>query len=224
MAIPDFQSCMLPLLELAADGKEHTLAEARGSLTQRFELNEEERRELLPSGRQRRFDNRVAWAKVYLEQAGLLSSSRRAHFLITDQGRSLLTESPTRIDIHVLERFAEFREFRNASRTAERSTGTVIPDETPVATATPEEMLETAYQSIRVELVSELLSRVKTASPRFFESLVVELLLKMGYGGNRAEAGRAIGGVGDEGLDGLSTRIASGSIRFTFRQSGGTEL
>jgi restriction system protein len=203
MAIPDFQSCMLPVLELAADGNAHTLAEAREVLAKRFELNDEQRNELLPSGRQRRFDNRVAWAKAYLEQAGLLSSPRRAHFLITEQGRSLLSEKPSRIDIPLLERYAEFREFRNSSRKPESSTSAAVTDEARTTWATPEELLETAYQSIRLELVSNLLSRVKVASPTFFESLVVELLLKMGYGGNRAEAGKAIGGAGDEGIDGI---------------------
>jgi restriction system protein len=103
MGIPEFQTFMLPVLELAGDGKEHSLAEAREKLAQRFKLTEEERNELLPSGRQRRFDNRVTWAKVYLEHAGLLSSLRRGHFAITDRGRALLLENPSRIDIHFLE-------------------------------------------------------------------------------------------------------------------------
>ena len=203
MPIPDFQSCMLPVLELAGDGKVHALSEAREYLARRFNLTEQELNELLPSGRQRRFNNRVAWAKVYLEQAGLLSTPRRGQFVITDLGRSLLLEKPSRIDIPLLERYPEFQEFRNASRRGESSGTPATVPESPTASVTPEELLETAYQSIRAELASELLSRVKAATPAFFEILVVELLLKMGYGGNRAEAGRAIGGIGDEGIDGI---------------------
>lgn len=169
-----------------------------------FGLNEADRAELLPSGRQRRFDNRVAWARSYLEQALLIASPRRAHFIVTDRGRAVLAENPSRIDITLLERFEEFREFRNAARRPEPAGsdagGAVAAAH---ATETPEELLEQAYQSIRAELVSDLLGLVKAAAPAFFEQLVVELLLKMGYGGNRAEAGSAIGRAGDEGVDGI---------------------
>lgn len=202
MPIPDFQSFTLPLLKLAEDGHEHSLAEARDVIAQQLGLTPEERDEMLPSGRQRRFNNRVAWAKVYLEQAGLLMSQRRAHFQITDHGRQLLSEKPRRIDIAALERYAAFREFRNASRRIE---GVTQHDSAPsdIQTATPEELLDQAYQSIRAEITSEILLRVKACSPQFFETLVVELLLKMGYGRSRTEAGRAIGRSGDEGIDGI---------------------
>ena len=202
MAIPDFQTFLLPLLKLAEDGNERSLAIAREHLATQFTLSSEERTELLPSGRQRRFDNRVAWAKVYLEQAGLLSSPRRGHFKITPDGLGLLAEQPRRIDIALLERFDKFREFRSA---AKRNATDGLPS-TPVTehpAATPEEQLEQAYLSIKSELASEVLLRVKASSPSFFEHLVVELLLKMGYGRNRAEAGRAIGGAGDDGIDGI---------------------
>lgn len=199
MPIPDFQSFMLPVLELASDGKEHSLEEARTLLVDRFNLTKAEREELLPSGRQRRFDNRVAWAKVYLQRAGLLNGPRRAHFEITERGRQVLAEQPPRIDIALLDRFEDFREFRAASR---RGDGAEGPAAEPTD-KTPEELLEQAYQRIRAELTSELLARVKAGSPRFFENLVVELLLKMGYGRNRAEAGRAVGQAGDEGVDGI---------------------
>ena len=203
MPIPDFQSLMLPVLQLASDGKEHSLEEARGLLAERFGLTEPEREELLPSGRQRRFDNRVAWSKVYLQRAGLLHGSRRAHFEITDRGRQVLAEQPERIDIALLDRFEDFRDFRSVNRRSEdEATETVVPAAEPTD-ETPEELLEQAYQRIRAELTSELLGRVKAGSPRFFENLVVELLLKMGYGRNRAEAGRAIGQSGDEGIDGI---------------------
>lgn len=202
MPIPDFQTMMLPLLQFARDGKVHSLSEAREALAVQLGITPEEREETLPSGRQRRFDNRVAWAKVYLEQGGLLISPRRAHFQITDEGRSALAQPPARIDIQFLERYEKFREFRNASRKAEGSSGTALAP-LEQQTVTPEELLDQAYQSIRAESILDLLARVKQSSPKFFESLVVELLLKMGYGRSRAEAGRAIGGTGDEGIDGL---------------------
>lgn len=200
MPIPDFQSCLLPLLELAADDNEHSLREAREALAARFSLTPDEREELLPSGRQRRFDNRVAWAKVYLEQAGLLSSARRAHFSITDRGRSLLAERPERIDIALLEKYAEFRNFRSTSRRQQAETASVEPVAIGV---TPEEALDQAYQSIEAEVLSELLTRIQAASPRFFEKVVLDVLHKMGYGSGRSNSVRATGGAGDEGIDGV---------------------
>lgn len=191
---------MLPVLTVASDGNEHSLEETRNTLAQEFALTPEERNELLPSGRQRRFDNRVAWAKSFLDKARLLETPRRAHFRITDRGILLLAEAPKRIDIPLLERYEEFREFRAVQPKP------AVPQERHQAenqAATPEESLEQAYQSLRASLATEVLGRVKGASSQFFENLVVELLLKMGYGGDRAEAGRAIGGVGDEGIDGI---------------------
>jgi len=198
MPIPDFQSVMRPLLEFASDAKEHSLSEAREGLARVFRLSEDEQKTLLPSGRQATFTNRVAWAKVYLAQAGALETTRRGHFQITDRGRDLLKITPSRITIKELERFPEFVEFRTPKDR---------PDETSHATEedgqTPEELLETAYVKLRNNIGSELLIRVKGASAQFFERLVVELLLKMGYGGSRKEAGEAIGKAGDEGVDGI---------------------
>jgi restriction system protein len=201
MPVPEFQAIMLPMLQLASDGSVHTLAESREKLAEHFALSEADRGEILPSGRQRRFDNRVAWAKVYLERGGLISSPRRAHFAITDRGREVLGRGVSRVDIAFLEQFEEFASFRNAGGRAE---GPPSPAP-PVTSETPEEVLERAYQTIRTELASELLAKVKAGTPEFFERLVVELLLNMGYGRNRAEAGRAIGGSGDEGIDGIIT-------------------
>jgi restriction system protein len=204
MAIPDFQSCMLPLLELTRDGREHSLAEAREVLAAHFRLSAEECTELLPSGRQRRLDNRVAWAKSYLDHAGLVQSPRRGRFHITDRGRAVLREAPPRLDIAFLERFEEFREFRRATdRVVGPAGARGVPEEALQGDETPEETLERAYQTIRAELGTELLARVKSSSPSFFERLVVEILLKIGYGRSLAEAGRAIGGTGDEGIDGV---------------------
>lgn len=201
MAVPDFQSLMMPLLRLAADGQEHSLAEARESLAAQFELSDRDREEPLPSGRQSKFSNRVAWAKSYLQQAGLLLSPRRGHFQLSDRGRDVLKNAPPRIDIKFLEQYPEFVEFRTP-----KGDVAPMPSPTPSSTPepeTPEEALEAAHLRMRVGLASELLGRVKEASPQFFERLVVELLLKMGYGGSRRDAGQAIGRSGDEGIDGV---------------------
>ncbi len=192
---------MRPLLELAQDGKEHTLSEARERLAEKFKLSEDDRKAVLPSGRTPRFNNRVAWARVYLGQAGALESPRRGSFRITDRGRELLKAVPGRITIRVLHRYPEFTEFRAPRQQKEEASHLpVVADEEG---QTPEELLENSYQQFRNEIASELLSRVKAASPQFFERLVVELLLGMGYGGSRKEAGEAIGKAGDEGIDGI---------------------
>ncbi len=201
MGVPDFQSLMLPLLRMAADGREHSLADARDVLASDFKLSDAELQELLPSGRQPKFANRVAWAKSYLQQAGLLQTPRRAHLQITDRGRTVLKAPPPRIDIKFLEQYPEFVDFR----TPKVEVATVLVD-APSGQAepeTPEEALEAAHQKMRLGLAAELLSRVKAASPQFFETLVVELLVKMGYGGSRRDAGQAIGRAGDEGIDGV---------------------
>jgi restriction system protein len=192
---------MLPLLRIAGDGKEHVLAEARARLGSEFKLTQAEQDERLPSGRQCRFANRVAWAKVYLEQGGLLLSPRRGHFLISDRGREVLKASPARIDIKFLEQYPEFIEFRTPKTEAQQPPVPAIP-EAPDA-ETPEEALEAAHVKMKASLASEVLARVKGGSPDFFEKLVVELLLKLGYGGSRADAGQAVGKAGDEGIDGV---------------------
>jgi len=203
MPVPGFQEFMLPMLELASDAREHSLAEARTAMAARFDLSEEDQNELLPTAKQTRFSNRVAWAKSYLQQASLLTSSRRGHFQITDRGREVLTEEPPKIDISFLERFAEFREFREGGKGEAPIPPLAKKGAVEVEKETPEEALEQAYQSIRKDLASELLAKVKGSSPKFFENLVVELLLKMGYGRSRADAGKAIGASGDEGVDGI---------------------
>jgi len=201
MAVPDFQSLMLPLLRISADGQEHSLAEARDVLATEFRLSHADLEELLPSGRQSKFSNRVAWAKSYLQQAGLVVSPRRAHFQVSARGREILKAPPARIDIKFLEQYPEFVEFRTAKAEADDTSGPVPPGQPEPET--PEEALEAAHLKMRTGLALELLSRVKAASPQFFERLVVELLLKMGYGGSRRDAGQAIGRAGDEGIDGV---------------------
>lgn len=199
MAIPDFQSIMLPLLELAGDGEVHSIHEAVEVLADHFSLSEEERTKLLPSGQQPRFYNRVGWARTYLKKAGLLEDPRRGHFRITTRGKEVLDRRPSKIDRRFLRQFPEYVEFRNAKGTA----GEREEEEGDVEELTPEEVLEEAYQQIREGLAETLLSYVLNSGAGFFEKLVVELLVEMGYGGSRREAARAVGQSGDEGIDGI---------------------
>jgi restriction system protein len=198
MAIPSFQEITLPLLRLAEDGQIWSLKDARARMAEYFQLTQGEQEELLPSGRQPRFTNRVAWAKVYLERAGLLSTPERAKFQITPRGKDVLADPPEKITIKYLERFPEFKEFRNRSS----ETNVTVEAETSDSD-TPEEILESAYGTIRKNLSAELLDRVKSSSPAFFEHLVVELLLKMGYGRAGSGVGEVVGKSGDEGIDGI---------------------
>jgi len=202
VAVPDFQSLMLPLLKLAADGQPHSLGEAREALATQFGLSDADRDEPLPSGNQSKFSNRVAWAKSYLQQAGLLTSPKRGYFQIGPRGEKVLMSPPGRIDIKFLEQYPEFVEFRTPKGEPSTPAAAFAPEEL-ADSDTPEEALETAHQKINATLATDVLSRVKTASPEFFERLVVELLLRMGYGGSRTDAGQAVGKSGDEGIDGI---------------------
>jgi restriction system protein len=199
MSIPDFQSIMLPLLQFTADMQEHSFREAVIRLAPVFQLTEEEKNELLPSGRQHSFDNRLNWASSYLKHAGLLESRKRGYFKITKRGLGVLHHPPEKITIDYLMQFPEFQQFREIRR--EKNGGEVTETDV-VGKQTPEELLEDGYQKIRQELAQELLSRIKSCSPRFFERLVVDLLVKMGYGGSIKDAGQVIGKSGDEGIDG----------------------
>ncbi len=204
MAIPDYQSVMLPLLRYAPDGQEHFVREAIEELADQFHLTDEERKALLPSGRQATFDNRVGWARTYMKKAGLLGSPRRSYFRITDRGLQALKTNPKAINNRFLEQYPEFREFKTRSNTKglDAEPG-AEPEPTQVPEQTPREAMENAYDAIRAQLAGELLEQIMSSSPRFFEALVVDLLVKMGYGGTRRDAGEAVGGSGDEGIDGI---------------------
>jgi restriction system protein len=205
LAIPDYETLMLPLLEVAADGNEHSMRDAREQIARKFGLTDEQQNALLPSG-QRVFPNRVGWAKTYLTRARLLDSPRRGVFRISERGRQVLGEKPQKITAKFLERFPEFVEFTAARTKDEVELSLDASDTMHGITAekqTPEETLETAYLQLRHDTAAELLSRVKKSSAGFFEQLVVELLLRMGYGGSLKEAGEAIGRSGDEGIDGI---------------------
>jgi restriction system protein len=198
--IPDYQSLMLPLLQLTSDRQDHKYRDLIENLATEFKVTDEERKELLASGNQLIFDNRVGWAKTYLKKAGLLDSPKRATFVITELGLQTLNKKPDRIDAKFLRQFPAFLEFVHAGRNDNEIDEEIISHEIP--TQTPEENLDRAYQSIRKSLASELLTNVIELSPTFFERLVVDLLVKMGYGGSIKDAGKAIGKSGDEGIDG----------------------
>ena len=200
MAIPDYQSCMLPLLRFLADGRDGSLRAAEESLAEHFKLTAGELAELLPSGQQGVFKNRVGWARTYLKKAGLLTSPKRGIFRITQRGLDTLASNPSRVDVKLLAQFPEFIEFRDMSRSD--SVGAVVREQM-APNATPEEAIEAAHQGLRSQLAGELLSRVLSCSPAFFEQLVVELLVSMGYGGSRRDAGQRVGQSGDGGIDGI---------------------
>jgi len=203
MAIPDYQTIMLPLLKFAQDQKEHTVRESVEFLATYFNLSQEDLADLLPSGQQKVFSNRVAWARTYLKMAKVIESNRRSYFRITDRGMLILNKNLDRITVSYLERFPEFVKFKNKHKEDSDSENPQINLSDDSVTQTPEEMLEDAYQKIRQDLVQEILDKVKECSPSFFERLVVDLLLKMGYGGSRKDAGKAMGRSGDEGIDGI---------------------
>jgi len=216
MAIPDFQSAMLPILRLTADGKDHTLAEGVEIVATEFKTTEDERNQLLPSGRQRLIYNRVGWAKTYLQKAGLIEANGRGRFRLTSRGKEVLESKPKRIDMEFLKQFPEYNAFaagaKGSTDGADASEGGAtapavdVPrakNSTISALSTPEEQLEASHAALRSNLAQDLLEKVKSCSPRFFEELVVDLLVAMGYGGSRKDAGKAVGQSGDEGIDGI---------------------
>ena len=199
--IPDYQSLMLPVLK-SAEKEEVQTKDVIASLAEQFGLTAEERDELIPSGKQRTFDNRVNWAKTYLKQAGLLTYPKRGCFSATEEGKHVLSQSPDRIDNKFLERFSDFQEFKNRKGSSTANETTQLEKSAP-PDSTPDEMLRAAHSQINLMLAAELLDRVRAAPPQFFENLIVELLLAMGYGGTSEDAARALGQSGDNGVDGV---------------------
>jgi len=197
MAVPDYQSLMLPLMRFAADEKDHKLQDAYATLAAKFKLTDDERNELLPSGRQSKFDNRVGWARTYLKKAGLLESPARSTFRITKRGMDVLKANPPFINASFLKQFPEFVAFQRATHESDDG------KEIEVSGETPEEVFEASYKKLRAALAEDLLERIKGSSPKFFENLVVMLLVEMGYGGSLEEAGQSVGRSGDEGIDGI---------------------
>jgi len=200
MPVPDFQTLMLPALRVLAKQSPRTTVEVRMALASEFHLAEADLAELLPSGRQTTFANRVAWAYSYLKQAGLIGSPKRGTYEITERGRSVMAESPRRIDIAFLSRFPEFQAFRQPSSEA-------APDEAVVAVSqvvlTPDEQIRSGYKRLRESLAVLLLERAMGVSPASFERLVIDVLVGLGYGGSRTDAAEVVGRGGDEGIDGI---------------------
>ncbi|MCL4551964.1 MAG: restriction endonuclease [Candidatus Marsarchaeota archaeon] len=198
MPLPGYQDLMLPLLKIASDEQEHNLGEAIEALAVQFSLSDNDRKERLPSGVQPVFDNRVGWARTYLKKAGLLESTARGKFRITRRGLEVIESRPQRIDAKFLRQFPEFVEFQRSSRQKDPEQGKAAD-----IAETPEETLALSYQNLRGTLAADVLERVKNCTPAFFERLVVELLVAMGYGGSLQDAGKAIGRSGDGGIDGI---------------------
>ncbi|MBP5602407.1 MAG: restriction endonuclease [Treponema sp.] len=196
--IPDFQTCMLPLLKYAADNKEHKLSDAVDVLSDQFKLTKEEREELLPSKTQDVISNRISWARTFMKKAGLLEDTRRGYFKITERGQSVLSENLEKLSIKYLGKFDEFKEFRQKHNEKESISESITTND-----ATPEEMLETGFAKLSENLVDDILSKISECSPTFFEHLVVDLLVHMGYGGSFSEAAQVVGKSGDEGIDGI---------------------
>jgi len=191
---------MLPTLQFFSDGQEHFGHEIVEAMAAEFKITPEERERLLPSGRQRRFDNRVAWARFHLRKALLLEQTRRGYNQITARGRDVLKKKPDRIDMRFLMQFPEFKEFRSKRRDLENDEADAREEQQAL---TLEETLETAHAQIRERLADELLDTLKTCTPAFFEKVVIEVLVAMGYGGSLQDAGRAVGRSGDGGIDGI---------------------
>jgi restriction system protein len=201
VALPDYQDIMLPLLNLTVDGEVHTIRGLKDIIARELQLSEEDLNQMLPSGQQSTFHNRVSWAKTYLLQAGLIEHTRRGHFTISPRGREVLASNPKRIDKIFLERFPEFLAFKGRSGSNGNTTTDNGHAESPDR-RTPEEALQAAYKELRDDLAGELLAQIKGMSPQFFERLVLDLMLAMGYGG--AEQTASLTGAGaDEGIDGV---------------------
>ena len=199
MAVPDYQSMMTPLMLVLSNGQHWAWRDAKEAVAEHLGLTDDDRAEMLPSGRQAKFDNRVGWAATYLGQAGLLERPSRGVMCITRRGLEVASTAEHEIRTVDLRQFPEFAEFQKRNR----QPSAADPVDKHVSEQTPEELLESGYQALRSELTLQVLERVAVVSPRFFEQLVVRLLVKMGYGGSLSDAGQAVGRSGDDGIDGI---------------------
>jgi restriction system protein len=205
MAVPGFQDLMLPFLQICSDGKERTVTEIGEIIGLQLNLSEADLQEMMASG-QTKFYNRTAWVKSYFGKAGLLDFPSRGKFKITQRGLDLLKSNPKTIRIKTLDQYPEFVKFHKGTQTADGSDqniGAIIQDKSEIEPATPDEQIENAYQDLRSQLASNLLDTILKNPPSFFEKLVVDLLVAMGYGGSRKDAGQTLGKTGDGGIDGI---------------------
>lgn len=200
MAIPDYETLMLPLLQYLSDGVDRSLDEAVQHMSALFKLTPEEQQERIPSGQSTYIKNRIGWARTYLKKAGLISSPKRGVVQITDRGQEALAETPERIDQKFLKRYPDFVEFIEKSNVT--TTEPTVTDGCDTE-RTPEETFAASYQKVRAQLADELLDTIKSCSPAFFEKLVIDLLVAMGYGGSTADAAQATRYSNDEGVDGI---------------------
>ena len=212
MAIPDYQTLMLPVLAASATG-EVRVGDMVERLAEQLNLSPGERTQLLPSGKQTLFGNRVHWAKTYLTKAGLLETTRRGHFRITERGQRVLAARPQRIDNEFLSQFPEFLRFKEKSSENDLREVQQLASSLTSRVETPDEIMRAAHKQFEAALAQDLLDRVRTAPPAFFERLIINLLLSMGYGGSAADAGRALGRSGDDGVDGVIDQDALGLDR-----------
>lgn len=205
MSIPDYQTCMLPLIKLAAKKNDLSMREAVDILSDQFNLSEEQKKQLLPSGSQRVIANRIGWAKTYLLKAGLIKSPKRGLISLTDDGQKVLSQNPERITLKLLSQYPSFQQFLGQANTKDAHCPTNKSSISPITeiSETPDESLARIYRNCKSATLDELLDKILSCSFSFFEQLVVDLLLKLGYGGSREDAGMALGKSGDEGIDGV---------------------
>lgn len=200
MVVPDYQSMFVPLLKVISDGEEYSVNEAYSKVARLLSLSSDDLEILLPSGQQTMFYNRVSWARTYLKKASLLEDTKRAVIKITPRGLDFLKKHPEKISTNDLLEFSEFLDFRQLKKKDEvKSDSSLVY----LDAGTPLEVLEQGFSRINQALAQDILAVIKRSSPEFFEKLVVDLLVTMGYGGNRSDAGKAIGKSGDEGIDGV---------------------
>lgn len=200
MSIPDYQTLMLSVLRLAKTGERRVL-DVIDPIADEFGLSQEQREELLPSGRQRTLHNRIHWAKFYLTKAGLLSAPGRGRFAVIKEGTRLLASNPAKVDVQTLLQYPAFKDFYKAETS--ETVPTKLTASTPTQTVTPEEQIEVSYRAVEDALRTELLDRILANSPAFFEQLIVDVLIAMGYGGSHKDAARQLGKSGDGGVDGV---------------------
>lgn len=205
MALPGFQNFIYPVLKYSSEYDEVSLNDIQNYLTDYFSITEEEKAERVPSGLQTKFYNRVAWTKSYLFKAKLIENTRRSHFKITDRGRQFLQQFSTTkyISINDLRSIEEFKKFQSITNSSDEENNVEKDANISDEIKTPLEILEENYQIIKNELASELLEKIRTKSWQFFEDLVVDLMVKMGYGGSRYKVGESIKRTRDEGIDGI---------------------
>ena len=207
MAVPDYQSLMLPSLKALSGGEETPIAEVRSRVAKSENLSDEDLREMVPSGRQTVFTNRVSWAVIYMERAGLVERVRRAVYQLTDEGARLLRKDLGRIDNNMLRQYPAYNAWKSVSKDREES---IAQTKSSDPTDTPQEALERAARQVRGELEYDVLERVRKAEPAFLEQVIVDLLIHMGYGGGDAAMGQVTGRSGDGGIDGTIREDALG--------------